>query len=267
MAAAAAPGDGPGSPGLITTGLPDMSWQSFLSADNLVGREWLQNQMQIAQHLLTSDQINQMMAAFQMPIFPVDLAKLLAAKAAEASGLALGPMQLDASVADTCKNDTWSNCGMAVKRELDLKPANPRDVGELTAIWGAAFNAQFDSLLVRGHLEKSVPDEERMNEILNDHLNPLEIAKDHAKDWLINKCFRSLPLVLVIVNSPPVGVVNAYFENMPETATQYDELLLMDRVIEDEVENQLAPLIKTDWKPDLSAFVDRAAPKWTAPLP
>jgi hypothetical protein len=74
------------------------------------------------------------------------VAKLLAAKAAEASGLPLGPLQLDPNVADTCKNGTWSNCGVAIKQQLDRNPANPIDVAELAALWGAAFDAQYDVL-------------------------------------------------------------------------------------------------------------------------
>jgi hypothetical protein len=115
------------------------------------------------------------------------VAKLLAAKAAEASGLPLGPLQLDPNVADTCKNGTWSNCGVAIKQQLDRNPANPIDVAELAALWGAAFDAQYDVLRKQGYLEKSVPEDERIEEILNDHLNPLEVAKDHAEDVILDR--------------------------------------------------------------------------------
>jgi hypothetical protein len=167
-------------PSLVQTSVPDVNWQTLMPANNIVGREWLQNQLSIAQHLLTSDQINQVMAGFQMP-------SLLAAKAAEASGLPLGPLQLDPNVADTCKNGTWSNCGVAIKQQLDRNPANPIDVAELAALWGAAFDAQYDVLRKQGYLEKSVPEDERIEEILNDHLNPLEVAKDHAEDVILDR--------------------------------------------------------------------------------
>jgi hypothetical protein len=250
------------NPSTVETIIPDLNWQTLLAADNVVGRSWIENQLALAQHLLTPDQIKNVMNALQLPNFPVDLAKLLAAKAAEASGTSLGPLTLDPSVSEICKNDAWSTCGLVIKQELDKHPANPVDIGTLASLWGTAFGAQFDTLRRNGHLEKSVSEDERIDDLLNDHANPLEIAKDHAEDALLDKCFRKLPMVLFVINSTPVAAISTFFENLPEAASDYDELLLMDREIEAEVSAELAPLMTPTWKTDFSDFVDRAAPHW-----
>jgi hypothetical protein len=44
-----------------------------------------------------------------------------------------------------------------------------------------------------------------------------------------------LPFIIEAISSPPVTALDTFFEHQPETATDYDELLLMNRAIEEEI--------------------------------
>jgi hypothetical protein len=40
------------------------------------------------------------------------------------------------SVQTICANSTWSNCGVAVKQELNKKPSDPKEILQMGLAWG-----------------------------------------------------------------------------------------------------------------------------------
>jgi hypothetical protein len=254
----------------INTSLPELNWASLLAQSNYVGRTWLNNQVALATPLLTPEQLAQISEGLNQPTFPADLAKLVATKAAEASSNTNGsPVDgpiTGQSAINTCKTGTWSNCGIAVKQELDKNPADPKEVIALAGLWGKAFDAQYHALRQTGHLEQATPDDERVEEILNGILNPIDIATDHAEDAILKQCLGGFGFIVEWSSNPAVGTLKTFFDNSPEVATDYDELLLMDDLIQREVGEQLEPFMKPTWQTQLSQAIDQAAPQW-APKP
>jgi hypothetical protein len=251
----------------IQSTLPDVQWNSILSEANFVGRTWLNDEIAIAIPLLSVDELARVNQGLTQPVFPEDLAKLIAAKAAEAAlkGTLSDNVRIQESAESACKNESWSNCGVAVKREIEQNSANPKRVIELSILWGQSFNAQYRGLRHRGHLEQSTPDDERVEEILNAHLNPFEIAKDHAQDAILKSCLGRLGFVVEWSGLPPVAAILTFFENSPEAASDFDELLLMDSAIQEEVGKQLQPLMLPTWNTDLNAATTQSAVQWMSP--
>jgi hypothetical protein len=253
----------------IQTLMPNVNWGTLLAANNPVGRSWLEVEIQIAEPLLTADQLQQIKSGKLLPDFPEDLAKLVAAKAKDAAtnnDVVATTTISSQAVEDTCSKDTWSNCGVAVKEALDRKPADPKAVVELAGFWGKAFDAQFDTLRQTGDLKTSTPDGNVVEAFLEEKVDPIEIAKDHAKDVMLKLWLKQFPTALKWVTSPEFAALEAYFEHQSSVATNYDELVLMNDVIQQEIAEQLEPFMKPTWQDQFSQAVDQAIPHWV-PVP
>ena len=170
-------------------------------------------------------------------------------------------------VEDTCMKGTWSNCGIAIKQALDRKPADPKDVVYLAGLWGKAFDAQYDTLRKTGHLEQATPDDKSLEELLGEKLK--DFAIDKGKEAILKVWLREWPTILKWVLSPEVAAVikvkDAY-DHIPEVASDYDELLLMNDVIQQEIGEQLEPFMKPTWQAQLSQAVDQVVPQ-LSPIP
>jgi hypothetical protein len=256
----------------VRSSLPELRWPGLLLATNYVGRMWLKDQFTLAAPLLTKIETKQIAAAFDLPSFPVGLAKLIATKADEAiaapSAVKLRGSGSDEAAEKACNTNMWSNCGLAIKLDLDKRPEDPEAVVYLAALWGKAFDNQYEILRRTGHLERATPEAQRVEAILNGHLNPTEIAKDNAKDRIKDGLRASMSrLGFVIKNGNPTAraSLKAYFENLPETASDYDELLLMNDVLQQEIGRQLAPFLKADWHGELLKSINQTTPQWGMP--
>jgi hypothetical protein len=268
LPAAAALGDQPGFD--LHISFPTLDWGSLLSQSNFVGRSWLMNEVSAATPTLTQDQITQITAALQRPTFPLDLANLVAVKAEQASAsnfqASMNSLLLNQSAAEICKGGSWSNCGVAIKEALDKHPSTAAGIAGLAALWGQAYDAQYDSLRKQGRLERSTPDSEKFYEAVKSKIDPLDIAKDHAEDAALKWVFglAKIGFVLEWVRLPAVEVLKQSFKSS-DTASDYDELQLADDIIQQEIALQLAPFLKSDWNSRLSTAVDQATPQWKVP--
>jgi hypothetical protein len=254
----------------LQTSYPTLQWGSLLSQNNFAGRGWLMNQISVATPSLTQGQIDQITAALKRPTFPVDLANLVASKAAQVSqssfGASIGDLVSNQTAADVCTNGGWSNCAIAVKQALDKHPGTPSNIAALAELWGTTYDAQYDSLRKQGHLERSTPDSQKFYEAVKSKLDPTEIAKDHAEDAVLRWAFSlaRLDFVLKWVDLPPVQALKQFFDGS-ETASDFDELQLSDDILQQQLAMQLAPFLKPDWKPRLSTAVDQSKAQWLIP--
>lgn len=172
--------------------------------------------------------------------------------------------QLEGQTAeDACSKGTWANCGMAVKKELDKAPPAQRTV-ELALLWEKAYDARFNELRRSGKLERSTPDSEKIYEAVKEKLNPIEIAKDKAKEELLKKYLPRLAPLMKWAGGPIGTALQAFF-NSSEIATDYDELRLMNNDLQELILKQLSPLLKPDWNAQLRQAVEAAGPQLRMP--
>jgi hypothetical protein len=168
------------------------------------------------------------------------------------------------SLRDYCTKGSWSNCGVAVRQELDKNPADLKSIVEIADLWGTAYSAQYDSLRRRGKIETSTPDAQKIYDAVSAKLNPIDISKDRASDALLK---RFLPRLAAIMEWAPATVVEplkAFFDSS-EIATDYDELRLMNDDIGKRLARLLEPYMVQDWKDRLKQAVQAAGPQLRRP--
>lgn len=177
-----------------------------------------------------------------------------------AVALGIVPGARGGAVEDACgPQGTWSNCGVAVKQELDTNPTDPQRILQLALLWGQSYDAQFDYLRKQGRVDQSTPDSEKIFEAVKDKLDPIQIAKDQLLEDLAKQYVPRLATVLEFASSP-LGQALAAFFNSSEIASDYDELRLMDDDLQQRFANLLASTLVADWKDQLKAAVTAAAP-------
>ena len=182
-----------------------------------------------------------------------------------AAALLCGPQPANGQPAEqVCKTSTWSNCGLAIKQELDKKPADPKRVVQLAAAWGESFGARFNSLRKQGRVEQSTPDSEKIFDEINSKLNPVEIAKDKALEAILKRYLAFAATALEWAEKPLAVALKAFFDSS-EIATDWDELRLMNDDIQKRVAVLLAPHMRTDWKERLNAAAQAAGPQLRRP--
>jgi hypothetical protein len=173
-----------------------------------------------------------------------------------------------ATAAEICGNSTWSNCGSAVRMELDRTPGDAKTIVAVAGLWAASYDKQYNWLRSKGRLEKSVPDADKIFEEIKSKVDPLDIVTDKIKDKLIETAVkrylsRLAPLV-VFASSPIVQALKAFF-NSSEIASDYDELRLMNDDIQRRLATQLSPYLKPDWKTLLNSAAQQAGPSLRRP--
>lgn len=173
----------------------------------------------------------------------------------------MGSLSLRAqSLLDYCTKSTWSNCGVAVRQELDKNPTDLKRIVEIAGLWGTAYSAQYDSLRRRGKLETSTPDAQKIYDAVADKLNPINIAKDKASDALLKRFLPRLAAIMEWAPAPAVEALKAFFDSS-EIATDYDELRLMNDDIGRRLARLLEPYMVQDWKDRLKQAVQAAGPQ------
>jgi hypothetical protein len=168
------------------------------------------------------------------------------------------------SVQTICESTTWSNCGVAVKHELEKNPSDPKKIIEIAMAWGKAYNVRYNELRTKGRIVSATPDSDKIFEAINSKLNPLEVAKDKTVDALVKKYLSQLAPVLEWAGSPLAEALKAFFDSS-EIATDYDELKLMNNDIQLKVATLMQPFFKPDWKDTLKKAVQEAAPQLRKP--
>ena len=166
------------------------------------------------------------------------------------------------SVQTICESTTWSNCGVAVKHELEKNPSDPKKIIEIAMAWGKAYNVRYNELRTKGRI--ATPDSDKIFEAINSKLKPLEVAKDKTVDALVKKYLSQLAPVLEWAGSPIAEALKAFFDSS-EIATDYDELKLMNNDIQLKVATLMQPFFKPDWKDTLKKAVQEAAPQLRKP--
>lgn len=252
-------------PGQVVVDLPPIDWGSVLTPNNLISRDWLNREIQLARPLLTQAKLAAITHALQLPTFPVDLAQLVTQKAIEAAGAAapLLPGTPPPTVQITCANQVWSSCGIEVKNALD----NTQDLGQavqLAATWSDAFNKAYDDLRRTGHLEHAVPESEIISEVLNQNFNPAEILVDHVQDQAVEHYFPHLASLYKFAKTPIVVALRAFFDTQ-DIGTDLDDLLTMDNAIQESINTIVRPHLKPDFQDRLADLVTRSTPALQAP--
>jgi hypothetical protein len=174
------------------------------------------------------------------------------------------PFVAGAQTPDEACTSTWSNCGVAVKHALEENPSDAKRIVELAGLWGHAFGARFDALRKQGRVERSTPDSEKIFEALNAKLNPVEIAKDKAKDALVKRYLASAAAILEWASKPVAEALKAFF-NASEIASDYDELRIMNDDIQKRIAVLLSPYVVADWRQRLEGAAQEAAPQLKLP--
>lgn len=175
---------------------------------------------------------------------------------------------LAATATQVCESSTWSNCGAAVRAELDRNPTDPKTILTLANAWAVSYDKQYNWLRSKGKLQQSVPDSEKIFDELRSKVDPLDIVTDKVKDKLIEtavKRYFSRLAPLVAVASGPIGQGLKAFFTSSDIATDYDELRLMNDDIQSRVGRLLAPYLKTDWKAMLTNAAQQAVPSLKKP--
>jgi hypothetical protein len=175
----------------------------------------------------------------------------------------VGTNAFAATATEVCENSTWSNCGAAVRAELDRKPTDPKTIIMLANAWAGSYDKQYNWLRSKGQLQKSVPDSEKIFDELRSKVDPLDIVADKVKDKVIEtavKRYFSRLAPLVVIASGPIGQALKAFFTSSDIATDYDELRLMNEDIQARVSALLAPYLKPDWKSMLTNAVQQAVP-------
>jgi len=189
----------------------------------------------------------------------VKLAWAMSAFLVSASGTVHGQ-----SVDSLCANTTWSNCGVAVKEALQKNPSDPKDILQIASAWGRAYDARYNELRAKGRVEKATPDADKIFEAVSSKLNPLEIAKDKARDALVKKYLARLAPVVEWAGGSVAEGLKAFLDSS-EIATDYDELRLINDDIQSRVATLLQPFVKPDWKETLNQAVREAGPQLRKP--
>ena len=262
--------DGSGG-GTISSGVgmpaTNQDWAILLARNNGVGRTWLNGQITIASPSLTADQLAQISAGLKLPSFPVELAKVIAAKAREMSPpdtVPLGGSLTNQSAEETCHNASWSNCSIAIKQELHKNLSDPVKLLNIELAWSNVYDSRYEVLRKGGHLEKATPDAERITESVRSALSPLDIAKDHAENAVIEKCLGRFGFLLKWANNPVLTGVKNLFHPV-DTATDFDELDRVNNSIQEEIGRQLQPFMVPNWQFQLQTAVNKASPQWSRP--
>ncbi len=84
---------------------------------------------------------------------------------------------------------------------------------------------------------------------------------DHAQDAFLKTCLGPLAFLIEWSNATPVVALKTFLDG-PETASDFDELQIMDEVIQKEISDQLRPFLKANWQDQLSQAIVQAAPQW-----
>jgi len=165
---------------------------------------------------------------------------------------------------EVCHKGTWTNCGIAVKRALEKRPADPKRVVELAGFWGSSYGERYDFLRRQGLLEKSTPDSQKIFEEVNSRLNPIEIAKDKIEEAFLKRYLSLLASVVVWANKPLAVALKSFFESSV-IATDYQELELMNRPIQQLVISSVESHLRPDWREKLGKAVEAAGPQIKKP--
>lgn len=173
-----------------------------------------------------------------------------------AASTALGTNAFALSAVEACRG-TWSNCGVAVKIELEKRPSDAKTVVDLAGLWAVAYDKQFNWLRSKGKLQQSTPDADKIFEAVRSKLDPLDIASDKVRDKVVEALLkRYLAHLAPIVQfaSGPIGEALKVFFDSSEIATDFDELRLMN----DDIQRRLGSLLEPYLKPNWQALVNRA---------
>jgi hypothetical protein len=246
----------------------------MMNRNNVAGRAWLQGQIDIAAPALTQAQLTQIDAALKLPSFPAALAKLVsdtaAAVTARHAEFRAGQLTFGQSAEDTCARGRWDDCAISVKRELESVPPPERAV-RLALLWGKAFDGRYDALRREGRLERATSNADKIYEAVESKVeskvNPADIAVERlekaVKDLLIKYLPRLAPL-LAWADKPLAAALKSLFDPT-EIATDFDELLLVNRAVQEQVNDALRPYMKSDWKDTLRKSIDTPLPQLIAP--
>lgn len=163
------------------------------------------------------------------------------------------------SATDICANSTWSNCGVAIKKELEKNPIDPKLVIHLAMVWGKVFDTQYDALRKQGRVQSSTPDSEKIFEAVKSKIDPIEVAKDKAIDELLKKYLPGAASVMKFASGPISTALQTFF-NSSEIATDYDELRLMNDDLQQRIIALLQSSLDPDWQSKLLNAVHDAVP-------
>jgi len=174
--------------------------------------------------------------------------------------------RLVGQTADEVCNQTgnWANCGVAVKRELQTKAPDSKRATDLAGLWGRAYADRYNSLRKAAHLERATPDAEKLFEAVNSHLNPVDIAKDKVEDLVLKRYLSWAATLAEWAEKPLSQALKAFFDSS-ETATDYDELRLMNDDLQKRIIIILEEHMQPGWKDKLDRAVTDALPELRRP--
>jgi hypothetical protein len=256
--------DSAGFPTQITSAITDVDWTSLLSQGNFAGRTWLLSQITIATPLLTPDEEAQINTGLKELTFPTALAKTVAEKASEVQSRGVAsPAETNTTIEASACGGSWSNCAVAIKRELDAASDNTDKTIEIALRWDAIYDKQYEALRNAGHLETSTPD----SDVVDAGMEKLfDLATDHAKDAVIKYVLGRYAFVWEWTNSSMFSVITGLFD-ATSTSTDFDELQLANSSMQETIGTNLEPLLRPDWKVRLSRLVKQTSPEWTTADP
>lgn len=130
-----------------------------------------------------------------------------------------------------------------------------KQIVELSILWAETFSRRLDTLEATGRIQRSKSDRELFIEAIWGEISPVEIAKEKAKETILERYAKQFAVLLERAK-PAIAGLAAFF-TPSQTATDLDELELVNQSVQQRISARLAPYLK----PDLDALIQDAARK------
>lgn len=166
-----------------------------------------------------------------------------------------------------CPHSTWSNCGVAVKKDLGKlpEPLTNGDVGavvKLMELWSGSYTQRLRFLQQHG-VHQGENDwtkiREAVEEKITDPVNPFAIAKDKVLEAVLRKLPTFVSTFLEYAAAPVAGITT--FFDASTIGGDFKELNLMNDDLQKRFAAKLEPFLRDDWKARLRDLSVRVAPQ------
>jgi hypothetical protein len=172
------------------------------------------------------------------------------------------PAVASANSLESCHTDAWLACGAAVKEAL-AKETDPKKVVELSVLWADAFTRRLGQLEAAGLIMRSKSDWELFADAVWDEISPVEIAKEKAKEAILERYLKKFAVLLQRAQ-PIIAGLKAFF-TPSQSATDLDELEMLNRQLQGLINERLAPYLKPDLDSLVRESAERAKPAFVTP--
>jgi len=144
------------------------------------------------------------------------------------------------------KQTTVMDCASHVQSLLRTNEyrADVKKALQLVSEWNARYEKAYLALKIQGRSKSAI---EKLQEEVLGEVNPLEIAKDKGIEDLVKRYLSKLATLMGFIRSTPVTALAKFLEPS-EIATDFDELLKTNELIQKEMWAILRPVLQDNWE-------------------